>query len=96
MSQTKTVWVFHGRRARFAGGVFSEVVEAERWIATHALTGTLTAYPLDEGVYDWAIRNDVTGMKREKFEERSEDPDWVGGFTSAAQEHIHFEDGKRA
>jgi hypothetical protein len=28
---------------------------AERWIGDHGLTGMLTEYPLDMGVYDWAV-----------------------------------------
>jgi hypothetical protein len=30
---------------------------AEKWIHKNRLTGTLTQYPLDVGIYDWAIDN---------------------------------------
>ena len=48
--------VFHGTSARFSGGVFSQKDIAEEWIAKHKLSGVLTEYPLDTGVYDWAVK----------------------------------------
>jgi hypothetical protein len=53
----------------------------------------LTAYPLDEGAFDWALRvGAVTGRARE----RGNESQVVGGFTSAVQEHYHYDDGKAA
>jgi hypothetical protein len=52
-----SVWVFHGEGARFASGVFTSKEKAAQWIEDRRLSGVLTAYPLDEGAYDWAIRN---------------------------------------
>jgi hypothetical protein len=95
-ASAKLIWLFHARGARFAGGAFQDVAIAEYWIAKHKLTGVLTAYPLDEGCFDWALRSGGTGMKEEKLKEKSSDPAFIGGFTSAAQTHIHFENGKRA
>ncbi|HEU0053036.1 MAG TPA: hypothetical protein VFQ39_07655, partial [Longimicrobium sp.] len=48
------VWVFNGEAGSFPSGVFTSREAAEAWIAKYALTGVLTAYPLDVGVYDWA------------------------------------------
>lgn len=50
-----TIWFFHGEGGRFSSGVFTSIEKAEIWIDQHKLSGVLTAYPIDEGVYDWAI-----------------------------------------
>ena len=57
VAETKAagVWVFNGDDGRFAGGVFTSREKAEPWIAANKLDGVLTLYPLDTGVYEWAI-----------------------------------------
>ncbi|MBB6272986.1 hypothetical protein HDF26_003446 [Pedobacter cryoconitis] len=85
------VWVFHGAKGRFSGGVFSSLEKGEVWVKKHELTGVLTKYPLDEGAYDWAVQNDFFEIKREDQKE----PLFIGNFTSASQEHYHFEDGEK-
>lgn len=50
-----TVWVFNGGRNSFPSGVFSQRELAEEWIRKNKITGTITAYPINQGVYDWAI-----------------------------------------
>lgn len=87
---TATVWVFHGVGANFAGGVFSSRAAAEAWIARHQLEGSLTEYPLDRGVYEWAIE---TGRFTPRKPEHSTSR-FIGGFTTASQEHDHFEGGR--
>ena len=85
------VWIFVSPGAQFPGGAFSSRERAEEWIAARRLTGVLTAYPLDEGCFDWAHRvGAVTGRARN----RGDEPAFVGGFTSAVQEHYHYHDGK--
>ncbi len=84
------VWVFDGARSRFPSGVFRQRATAEEWIRKHKLTGTLTLYPLDVGVYEWAI-------ERGFFQPRREDqraPDFIQRFSSASQEHYHYENGQ--
>jgi hypothetical protein len=76
--------------------VFTNVDRAEAWIRRHRLTGVLTAYPLDEGCFDWAVRQGVTNLKAEKLPAKSQDPRFIGGFSTASQEHFHYADGKRA
>ncbi|MGE8242425.1 MAG: DUF7710 domain-containing protein [Sphingobacterium sp.] len=49
------IWGFHGEGGRFSSGVFTSIEKAEIWIARHKLSGVLTAYPIDEGLYDWAL-----------------------------------------
>src|SRR4051812_25975129 len=49
-----SVWVFNGG-GNVPAAVFTTRDLAEAWIALHGLTGVLTKYPLDVGVYEWAI-----------------------------------------
>jgi hypothetical protein len=88
----RTVWIFHSSATHFSGGVFSDARLAEEWIARHGLTGVLTEYPLNRGAYDWAIDSGLFSPKTEK----QKTPKFIGGFTSASQNHIHFEDGSKA
>lgn len=90
---SKSIWVFHAAGARFSGGVFDDLSIAKAWILQNRLTGVLTAYPLNEGCFEWAVRMKCVGMKAEKLDVKKTDPGFVGGFTTAAQEHFHFEDG---
>jgi len=86
------VWVFNGDGGRFPGGVFTSREQAEKWIRARGLSGVLTAYPLDEGCFDWALRQQlVTGRALN----RGDDPTFVGSFTTASQEHHHYKDGER-
>jgi hypothetical protein len=96
MAAPKFIWIFHASGARFAGGAFEDIAMAEYWIQKYKLTGVLTAYPIDEGCFDWALRTSSASMKGQKLKEKSLDSAFVGGFTSAAQVHIHFENGTRA
>ena len=90
MLPEKHVWIFNGTGARFPAGAFTSRALAEEWIRARRLSGMLTAYPLDEGVFDWALRHDfVTGRARG----RGDDPAFVGAISSATQEHYHSEDG---
>lgn len=89
MVPEKHVWVFNGT-GRFPGGVFTSRELAETWIRARKLTGVLTAYPLDEGCFEWALRTGaVTGRARE----RGDDSTFVASFSSAAQEHVHYSNG---
>lgn len=91
MLPDKHVWIFNGTGGQFAGGVFTSLADAEEWIRRSNLSGVLTAYPVDEGCFDWALRvGAVTGTARD----RGGDARFVGSFTSASQDHFHFEDGK--
>jgi hypothetical protein len=93
--QPSFIWVFSGGR-QFPGGVFTSVEKAETWIAQHGLTGVLTRYPVDEGCFDWAIRTGLHGLSEKSLAAKREDAEFIGGFSSAAQDHIHYEAGKRA
>ena len=89
MSESR-VWVFSGEGSQFPSAVFSNRAAAEAWIGLHALTGVLTAYPLDEGAYDWAVRQGLFTPKK------TITPQFVGRFTSASQEHYHYDESKHS
>lgn len=86
-----SVWVFNGAEGRFSSGVFTSLDKAEEWIRKHKLAGILTEYPLDEGVYDWAIQNNFFEIKKDD----QKGPAFIQGFTSANQDHFHYENGEK-
>ncbi len=90
MTNRPSVRLFHGAGGQFTSGVFSTVEVATKWIEMHGLTGVLTKYPVDVGVYDWAIDN---GLFRSKKDHETS-AEFVQRFTTASQEHHHFEEGE--
>lgn len=85
----RTVWVFLGEGGRFPSAVFETRDLADVWILKHRLTGVLTEYPVNVGVYEWAQeRAFFTPKKDEQYT-----AEFIGRFSSASQEHIHYEDG---
>ena len=84
-----SVWVFNGNDSAFPAAVFSARERAEAWIEGHHLSGTLTKYPVDVSAYDWAVES---GVFRPKRPDQSE-PRFIGRFSSASQEHYHYENG---
>lgn len=95
MREESFIWIFHGRGARFSGGAFRSLEAADVWIQKHGLTGLLTAYPVDEGVFDWAIREGLTSASDDSSRQIQSDPDRIGAFTTASMEHFHYENGVR-
>lgn len=96
MLPAKHVWIFNGSGSRrFPGGVFSTLEKAEQWIVKNRLTGVLTAYPLDEGCLDWAVAHNCTGLSKDKWPSKLSDPEFIGSFSTASQEHFHYEAGHR-
>ncbi len=89
------IWIFVGAHGRSPGGAFNSIDLAEAWIKKHGLSGTLTAYPIDQGCFDWAVEHGLTGMKPETLEGKRSDPSFIGSFTTAGQEHHHYEKGER-
>jgi hypothetical protein len=82
-----------GSGGRFPGGVFTSVALAEEWIRSNGLTGVLTEYPLDVGCFDWALANGWVGLSAEKLQRKAPDPSFIGSFSTASQEHFHYEGG---
>ncbi len=87
-----SIYIFHGESARYTSAVFSDLDKAEKWISENELTGKLTAYPLNKSAYDWAIENRHFEPKKEHHSSSK----FIGGFTSAYQEHYHYENGKNS
>lgn len=87
------VWIFNKNNTSFSSGVFSQLEKAEHWILINKLSGMLTIYPLDKGVWDWACENNMHNIKTEKVAEKSQNANFISGFTTASQEHYHYEDG---
>jgi hypothetical protein len=87
--------ISNGPKGSFPGGVFSSIEIAEEWIKRHKLNGTLTLYPLDQGCLDWAVEHELTNMKAETFNRKKDDPNFIGSFSTASQEHHHYENGCR-
>jgi hypothetical protein len=85
----RSVWIFIADRAHLPSGVFSSREAAVQWMAGHHLTGMITEYPVDVGVYDWAV---ASGSFRPSKPHHST-PEFIGGFTTAAQNHGHFTEG---
>ncbi len=63
MPVIENVWVFNGVKS-FSRGIFSSRDTAENWIRNHKLSGVLTLYPLDQGVYDWSVSNKIFEPKK--------------------------------
>ena len=49
----------------------------------------LTRYPLDVGVYDWAIENGKFTPKKDKHRTL----EFIAGLTTASMDHHHYENG---
>ena|SRR5215475_10186484 len=88
----KQIWVFNGARNHFPSAVFTERSLAEAWIQQNQLEGTLTAYPLNISAYDWAIEKGYFTPKKEE----QASPNFIANFSSAFQEHYHFEKAEEA
>jgi hypothetical protein len=89
------IWIFTGAIHHSPGGVFTTVEKAEAWIRANRLSGTLSAYPVDQGCLDWAIEAGAVNMKPEKLETKRSDPNFIASFSTASQEHWHYRNGER-
>jgi hypothetical protein len=86
------VWVFMGEGATHPCAVFATKERADEWIRQWKVTGTLTAYPLDQSVYDWAI----AGRHFHPTHPSHTEPTFVQRFSSAYAEHYHYDRGAEA
>jgi hypothetical protein len=83
-----TVWVFDGLGAKSPAAVFRTKDAAEVWIKSNGVQGVLTEYPLDMSAYDWCISK---GYFNPASEEQKQ-PKFKQQFSSAHQDHYHYED----
>jgi|SRR6476661_836312 len=91
MKALDSIWVFHSTKAQFTTGLFTSLESAEAAIREFGLSGILTKYPIDTLVYPWAIENGWFKVRKPE----QESAEFIGRFTSASQEHYHYEDGRR-
>lgn len=71
--------------ASFPSGAFTTTEDAEQWIRKYSLSGILSQYPVDEGLYyDWAIEKDFFTIKNEHQKEAK----FIQRFTCASMKHF--------
>lgn len=85
----KAIYVFNGVKKGFPSAVFDNLQKAEEWINLNKLDGILTLYPINVGIYDWAVQSAYFIPKKD--EQKS--ADFIANFSSASQEHYHYEAG---
>jgi hypothetical protein len=90
MNHINEVWVFNGVNNKFPSAIFTNRKDAEDWISKFLLSGILTLYPLNQSVYEWAITNNFFSPKSGK----DSSPEFIQKFSSASQEHYHYDEGK--
>lgn len=95
MKPENCIWIFIGEGGRFPGAAFNKLADAEAWVLSHKLTGMISAMPINQGLFDWALENDALNMKPETLNEKSRDPKFIGTCTTGSLEHYHYEDGLR-
>ncbi len=86
---SNSVWIFAGIGGHHAAGVFRDEERARQWIEKHRLNGVLTRYPLDTGLFDWAVEEGYL-----KPEPDQHAPEFIQQFSTGYLEHYHFEDGE--
>lgn len=95
VTERVTVWVFNGsgiqKPFNFPSAVFTELELAEQWIHNNSLSGVLTQYPLNIGVYEWAVTRGFFKPRRELHYT----PGFIETFSDASQPHHHYERGER-
>lgn len=84
-----TCWVFNGNGGAFPSGVFLSREAAHEWIQKNQLSGVLTGYPTDQGVYDWAVAKGAFKPKKPAHTTSA----FIGSFSDASQPHYHYVDG---
>ena len=87
----ENIWIFQGAGSQFSSGVFETVEQAETSIHKYKLSGVLTQYPIGITIYDWAINNKLFTPKKEEHSQSN----FIQKFSSASQEHYHYENGER-
>jgi hypothetical protein len=85
----ETVWIFHGERARFAAGVFRSESEGLAWAAQHGVSGILTEYPVGDGCYDIAVRDEHFTPSKPHHGSVEQ----IEAFSPGWTRHVHITDG---
>lgn len=85
------IWVFTGGKSGFPAGLFRDLEKAEAWIRDHGLSGTLTKYPVDVGLFAWAIDQGLFSPKKD-FDRAA----MAADFTCPSLDQHRYERGRRA
>ena len=93
MRPENNIWIFVGEGGHFPSGAFTDFTVAENWVAKHHLSGMLSAMPIDQGLFEWAVENNAFNMKTEKLKEKENNPKFIATCTTASLEHYHYENG---
>jgi hypothetical protein len=84
------LYVFNGNNSVFPSGLFTEHELAVNWIKLNKLSGVLNVYPVNIGLYDWAIENNLFAIKNDNQRK----PSFIERFSCAELEHYHFDNGE--
>ncbi len=87
----KSVYIFQGNGVESPCAVFSKLETAENWIKHQSVSGTLTVYPLDISVIEWAVAMGYFNPKNDD----QKTPEFIAGFTSVSGMNYHYEAGQR-
>jgi hypothetical protein len=83
------IYIFTSHYSPFPLGVFYDMENATEWIKKNSLTGILGEYPINIGLYDWAIENQYFIPKNDAEKQAK----FIEKFTCASMNHFHFENG---
>jgi hypothetical protein len=84
-----TVWVFIGEKGTNPMGIWSSLDAAHKYIHDEQLSGSLTAFEVNQPVYDWAIK---TGRFKPK-QDQHRSLKFRQTFSNQYQEHYSFREG---
>ena len=84
-----TVWVFTGEKGTNPMGIWSTLDAAHKYIHDEQLSGSLTAFEVDQPVYEWAIKTDRFKPKQDQHRSLK----FRQTFSNQYQEHYTFKEG---
>ncbi len=93
MKPESNIWVFLGDGGNFPSAAFNDFKSIEKWVSDNKLTGMISALPMNQGFFDWAVENDAISMKEEKIALKKKDSRFIATFTTASIDHWHYENG---
>jgi hypothetical protein len=88
---TNWAFAFHGDGAGFCSAVFDDITLAEAWIHKYSLSGVLYVMPLNKGIYDFVIEEDLFVPK--KYYQKT--PIFIQEFGSAYITRYHYISGSK-
>lgn len=86
----KEIWIFNGDKNTFPSAVFETKEDAIAWIKANKLSGSLSLFPLNISIYDWAIKNNYFAPKNE-FQKSATN---IANFSTSHLIHCHYLEGE--